>query len=72
MLPIVETEIDENALIKCPIKDFAYRKAAIACPVCPGFMGVAQMGKEGQWDQMYSIRCSAMIERRTQIIRVVE
>ena len=72
MLPIVETEIDEDVLIKCPVKDFAYRKASIVCPQCAGFMGVAKIGEEGNWPQKYVIRCAAMIERRTMIIEVVD
>jgi len=87
MLPIADVQIDEDVLIPCPIKDFQYRKASVACPQCAGFMGIAQMvnfnGKGSKedfdkmlnsiaWDQKYAIRCGAMIERTTKIIKVVD
>ncbi|MBW1674532.1 MAG: hypothetical protein JRJ45_12990 [Deltaproteobacteria bacterium] len=87
MLPIANVQIDDDVLIRCPIKDFQYRKASIVCPQCAGFHGIAQMvnfnGKGTKedfdkefnlipWDGKYAIRCGAMIERLTKIIQVVD
>jgi len=71
-LPIVEESIHKEAIIPCPAVRFAPRRAVNCCPKCERFEGIARMGHDGPWDKQFVIRCGHMIERRTQIINVIE
>lgn len=76
MLPeVVGVEIDPRALVPCPAtpgKPFRARYAARACPGCPHYRGLGLMATEGEWHQMYAIRCAHVIEQRTTILEVIE
>ena len=40
MLEIVDVEIDKEAIIPCPDREFKGRRAYVSCPNCIGFRGV--------------------------------
>ncbi len=70
MLKIIDVEIDSRVVIPCPAIDFRPRRAANACPNCEYFKGVGLMSDEPDigWHKKYAIRCTHVIERRTQLI----
>ena len=84
MLPIEQKTItiDPAAVVACPMKNFAARRAYLACPDCEFFNGLAIMstaplaadnpttGVKGS--DKYAIRCAHVIERRTQDLEVIE
>jgi len=74
MLPQVLIAIDKRVVLACPLKKFKPRRAYKACPECGHFKGVARMSYESNlpWHKKYVIRCSHIIERRTQLIEVIE
>ena len=74
MLPQVLIAIDKRVVIRCPLKNFMPRRAYKACPKCEYFNGIAQMsdGEKITWHKKYVIRCAHIIERRTQLIEVLE
>ena len=83
MLPIAETKtIDPAAVVSCPMKNFAARRAYLACPDCEYFYGLAVMSSAPlisddpangvKWSDKYAIRCAHVIERRTQDLEVIE
>jgi hypothetical protein len=65
------TEIDPAAIVPCAALGFKPRRA-LACKRCEYFQGLAVMGLAGDWADRYAIRCNHVIERRTQIIEVIE
>lgn len=71
MLPIVEVDIPEQAIMACPAVGFKPRRAKV-CAECPHFQGIGQMSHEGAWHKQFAIRCAHVIERRTQIVDVIE
>ena len=79
-------EIDARAIVPCAAKGFKARRA-INCARCPYFAGLALMIADDigaditvgsmvtgriTWADKYAIRCCHVIERRTQIIEVIE
>lgn len=71
-LQIVDVPISADVVVPCPALRFQPLRAANGRPKCPHFQGVAQMSSDGSWDKKYVIRCSHVMERRTQIIQVIE
>ena len=84
MLPIEKktAAIDPAAVVACPMKDFAARRAYLSCPDCELFNGLAIMSTAPlaadnptagvKWSDKYAIRCAHVIERRTQNLEVIE
>lgn len=74
MLKIVDVEIDSAAIIPCPLVRFKGRYAAKCCPGCDNFKGIGLMVDDPSmsWHERYTVRCAHIIERRTQIIEVVD
>lgn len=88
MLPkINEVEIDKNAVVPCPSVGFKSRRAHKSCPSCADFKGLCRTMAEGEtvvtcrstgdkrqatWSDKFAIRCAHVIERKTQIIEVIE
>lgn len=75
MLTVVTgVKIDPEVTIQCPLIGFGLRRTSKSCPNCPGFHGIAQMSAQEDipWEKKYVIRCSAVMERRTQRIVIQE
>lgn len=78
MLKQVDAAIDARAVIPCPAVGFKIRRVASGCPGCEHYRGLAQMSMTGDdeaelaWHQQYVVRCAHIVERRTQIIEVIE
>lgn len=67
-LPIVDVPISPDAIVRCPERQFAARRAQKACVACPHFAGVGQMATSGPWHVRYAIRCRGVVERRTEVL----
>lgn len=67
MLPrATETEIGPIAVVSCPKVNFQPQRAKQACTDCEYFDGLTIMAPEGEtWSQVYAIRCTHPMERRT-------
>ena len=66
--PIIDVDIPDSVIVRCPI--YANRnRAAKHCAECRHFKGVSQMAysddTELTWSQQYAIRCSFILERKT-------
>ena len=74
MLKKINVGIDANVVIQCPAKDFKLRRAANSCPGCECFKGIGLMSEADDlaWHQKFVIRCGHVMERRTQLIEVIE
>ena len=75
--PAKGCKIHPAALVSCPRFSFDITSAAIMCPTCPHWRGLAMMNEAGEasglpWHEIYAIRCAYPMERRAVIIRGME
>lgn len=77
MLPISDNrDIGPAAVVSCPKVNFKPRRACKCCPGCEYFDGLGMMASDTEaayeWSDIYAIRCTHPIERRTQYFEVIE
>jgi hypothetical protein len=73
MLPIVDVELDESLVIKCPMVDFKNRRVS-ACKKCTNWAGVSMKCNDmtQSWENKFAIRCGFIMDRSVSKIEIIE
>jgi len=69
---VTDVEINESVIISCPEIGFKPRRVCKSCVSCGYYNGLGRMSYDGGWHEQYVVRCSHIIERRTQLLIIQE